>query len=259
MKDNYIPVWFGVVCAIIFVPITITACNPVDTKSAEFLPANGSLQNTLSTLGTETSQLATQIAGQVQIDAAQQDAISCQASQLSSISESVTETPVPLHLLGDPTPYPVCTPPTCAPDEIYHCPDECPGGCGTTCATATPGVSSGYGHVLGKICYPGGFIPKMRLNFQEVNTQRILMFSILGDQDSYSLDIPAGVYVAFTTYPDNQIGGGYTYFVGCDGDTSPCTDHSLVPFVMQENHVRVDVNICDWHSDAIIFPVSPEK
>jgi glucose/arabinose dehydrogenase len=23
-------------------------------------------------------------------------------------------------------------------DEVYYCPDECPGGCGTTCATATP-------------------------------------------------------------------------------------------------------------------------
>ncbi len=33
---------------------------------------------------------------------------------------------------------PICTPPPCAPDEAYHCPDECPGGCGTTCATHTP-------------------------------------------------------------------------------------------------------------------------
>jgi len=31
-----------------------------------------------------------------------------------------------------------CTPPPCNIDEVYYCPDECPGGCGTTCATHTP-------------------------------------------------------------------------------------------------------------------------
>jgi hypothetical protein len=32
----------------------------------------------------------------------------------------------------------MCTPPLCKPDEIYYCPKECPGGCGTECATRTP-------------------------------------------------------------------------------------------------------------------------
>lgn len=32
----------------------------------------------------------------------------------------------------------LCTPPPCGEDEAYHCPDECPGGCGTVCATHTP-------------------------------------------------------------------------------------------------------------------------
>jgi glucose/arabinose dehydrogenase len=32
----------------------------------------------------------------------------------------------------------VCTPPACGDDEAYSCPDECPGGCGTVCATHTP-------------------------------------------------------------------------------------------------------------------------
>jgi len=36
------------------------------------------------------------------------------------------------------TPVAVCTPPPCRGDEVYYCPDECPGGCGTTCATPTP-------------------------------------------------------------------------------------------------------------------------
>ncbi len=36
------------------------------------------------------------------------------------------------------TPMPVCTPPACALGEEYYCAGECPGGCGTTCATPTP-------------------------------------------------------------------------------------------------------------------------
>jgi hypothetical protein len=35
------------------------------------------------------------------------------------------------------TPYVMCTPPACAPDEVYYCPGECLGGCGTICVTPT--------------------------------------------------------------------------------------------------------------------------
>ncbi len=33
---------------------------------------------------------------------------------------------------------PVCTPPLCARNAVYVCYDECPGGCGTSCAMFTP-------------------------------------------------------------------------------------------------------------------------
>ena len=32
----------------------------------------------------------------------------------------------------------VCTPPACEPGEVYYCPETCPCGCGTECATRTP-------------------------------------------------------------------------------------------------------------------------
>ena len=44
-----------------------------------------------------------------------------------------------------PTFFPQCTPPVCAigTSETYHCPGgDCPGGCGTTCATYTPTPST---------------------------------------------------------------------------------------------------------------------
>ena len=39
----------------------------------------------------------------------------------------------------DETPILMCTPPACAPGEVYVCPGgDCPGGCGTICAAPTP-------------------------------------------------------------------------------------------------------------------------
>ena len=51
--------------------------------------------------------------------------------------EPATDTVEPVHLTTE-APRPACTPPACSPDEVYYCPDECPGGCGTICATPTP-------------------------------------------------------------------------------------------------------------------------
>lgn len=39
---------------------------------------------------------------------------------------------------------PVCTPPNCARNEEYVCYDECPGGCGTSCAMFTPAPQMMY-------------------------------------------------------------------------------------------------------------------
>jgi len=50
-----------------------------------------------------------------------------------------TETPT---LVTEPTETetyaPVCTPPACQVNETYSCLGDCPGGCGTVCATVTP-------------------------------------------------------------------------------------------------------------------------
>jgi hypothetical protein len=50
-------------------------------------------------------------------------------------AEGATVTPSPTNAL--PTPMVVCTPPLCSADEVYYCDGECPGGCGTRCATPT--------------------------------------------------------------------------------------------------------------------------
>ncbi len=40
----------------------------------------------------------------------------------------------------DQPPAAMCTAPACAQGEVYFCAGDCPGGCGTTCATPTPPV-----------------------------------------------------------------------------------------------------------------------
>jgi hypothetical protein len=230
-----------------------TTCTPLPNNSESLI------KGTISALGTETSQLATRLSGQQQIDDAQQDAISDLSTRMPFDFDEATETLTPLPFKETLTPYPVCTPPSCAPDEMYHCPDDCPGGCGTTCATATPGISSGTGQAWGEICYPEETIPEMTIYFQETNTQGTLEFTVAVGQDSYQLDIPAGVYVAFAWLPNNVAGGGYTQFVRCNPNISSCTDHALVPFLVQDNHVVVDVDICDWDTDKIEFPILPEE
>ena len=50
-----------------------------------------------------------------------------------------TSTPIEEQPTVDPeTPIIQCTPPPCQANEVYHCPGDCPGGCGTICATRTP-------------------------------------------------------------------------------------------------------------------------
>lgn len=60
------------------------------------------------------------------------------------IGQAVTGTPPPVTLATEDdillaaTPILMCTPPACAPGEVYSCPSgDCPGGCGTVCAAPT--------------------------------------------------------------------------------------------------------------------------
>jgi tRNA A-37 threonylcarbamoyl transferase component Bud32 len=51
---------------------------------------------------------------------------------------SPTSFPTPTAAPAGDTIQPACTPPVCRSDEVYFCPGDCPGGCGTQCVTVTP-------------------------------------------------------------------------------------------------------------------------
>jgi len=250
MKAVQMKIWLKVIRSIGFVFLISTACLPL---AGDPLSSQGFLEGTVSGLETETSRLATLVTGQKQMDDTQQGVISQLNTLMPSKSGYATAAPTPLPLFETSTPYPVCTPPACAPDEMYHCPGDCPGGCGTTCATVTPGISSGSGQVWGKICFPDDRVPPMTLYFQEINTLEITALSTAENQASYELVLSAGVYLAFAWLPDKETGGSYSHFVPCNQNAS-CTDHNLVPFLVQENHVTTGVDICDWNGDTTLFP-----
>ena len=51
---------------------------------------------------------------------------------------AVTEMPSPIDAQPTESLLMTCTPPACNADETYFCSGDCPGGCGTVCATVTP-------------------------------------------------------------------------------------------------------------------------
>ncbi len=64
--------------------------------------------------------------------------IALMACNLPAMLTPLTETPSPTAAPPTEAPLLMCTPPACNADETYSCPVDCPGGCGTVCATVTP-------------------------------------------------------------------------------------------------------------------------
>lgn len=66
--------------------------------------------------------------------------LACQAVTQLAVDPTLSgpTMPPPPGPTSNEEPRPVCTPPLCAPDQVYYCPDECPGGCGTICVIPTP-------------------------------------------------------------------------------------------------------------------------
>lgn len=63
-------------------------------------------------------------------------ALTAEPGSTTAIVDNPTATPSPAVVE---TPILMCTPPACGPGETTSCPtDDCPGGCGTVCATAPP-------------------------------------------------------------------------------------------------------------------------
>jgi hypothetical protein len=113
---------------------------------------------------------------------------------------------------------------------------------------------SDNGTVTGSVCFPGESIPEMTLYFQEVNRGDLAYQSLSQDQDSYSVILSPGDYIAFA-YPLNspELGGSYSQAVLCGLDAD-CTDHTPVQFTVKPGEETGSVDICDWYSPEDVPP-----
>ena len=78
------------------------------------------------------------------------------------------------------TPEIQCTPAACTENESYYCPDSCPGGCGTTCATHTPEAIPAWWHPQPGLTFHIQYTGDLDLN-QPVDVYFIDLFDTPGD------------------------------------------------------------------------------
>jgi hypothetical protein len=117
------------------------------------------------------------------------------------------------------------------------------------------------GTVTGSVCYPSEFIPEMTLYFEELTRGDLAYQSHPEGQDSYSIILPPGTYVAYAYPLDGKgLGGMYSQAVVC-GLGAECTDHTPVIFEVKPGQETSGVNICDWYSpeDVLLDPLAAEN
>lgn len=124
-----------------------------------------------------------------------------------------------------------------SPTRIAHSPPAT--------ATATPEPEPAT--ISGRICFPSESIPPMDLYIEDLDHATAVEMRIARDQSSYSVDVPAGHYLAYAWLPDFSLYGGYTHAVPC-GLSVECTDHRLVELSLDAGEKRADVDICDWYA-----------
>jgi hypothetical protein len=114
------------------------------------------------------------------------------------------------------------------------------------------------GLVTGKICYPSESIPPMTVYFRSTLDSSVKTLEIEADQNTYSVNLEPGTYVAYA-YPKDETthGGMYSAMVSC-GLADHCKDHTLLPVEVRTGETVSDIDICDWYAEAGMVPLPPD-
>lgn len=121
--------------------------------------------------------------------------------------------------------------------------------------TPTP-AAGGTGTVTGQVCYPSEEIPAMTAYFEDTASGDATAVDISRNQSSYSVDLPAGEYLAYAWLPGMELGGSYSEAVPC-GLTADCEDHSLLPFTVEAGMTVQNIDLCDWYGGPEVIPTPP--
>ncbi len=92
-----------------------------------------------------------------------------------------------------------------------------------------------HGTVTGSLCYPSEFNPPMTLYFERVGTNETIQFSIVENQNVYSVLLPNGTYYAYAWAPNYNLEGAYTDSSGL-----------MKTFVVRGGETTANINLCDW-------------
>lgn len=93
----------------------------------------------LGTAGPVIFTLHAQLGGTAELTVQVNYETECACGTVCFFRRTVFSTPFSVTVAGPTaTPTAVCIPPLCGAEEVLACPDTCPGGCGTICATQTP-------------------------------------------------------------------------------------------------------------------------
>ena len=122
--------------------------------------------------------------------------------------------------------------------------------------TQTPSPTPLEDNVLGKICFPGETIPAMNAYFENTETEALVELPIAPGQDSYEIKLDSGTYIAYAWLPDFSQGGLYSRAVPC-GLGEECDDHTLLPFMVEQNEIIEGIDLCDWYAGPFNVPYPP--
>ncbi|MBL8063347.1 MAG: hypothetical protein JNK32_10030 [Anaerolineales bacterium] len=92
-----------------------------------------------------------------------------------------------------------------------------------------------HGTVGGNLCYPSEFNPPMTLYFENAVTGERIQFSIVENQNTYSVLLPNGRYYAYAWAPGYNLEGAYTH-----------TNGLMKSFLVEGGLTTPFINLCDW-------------
>jgi hypothetical protein len=113
------------------------------------------------------------------------------------------------------------------------------------------------GTVTGSVCFPSESIPEMTLYLEEITRGDLAYQYHPQDQNSFSIILSPGAYIAYAYPVDSpDIGGIYSQAVLC-GLGAECTDHAPVIFEVKPGEETSGVEICDWYAQDDM-PLNPQ-
>jgi len=119
-------------------------------------------------------------------------------------------------------------------------------------ASFSQGLGAVAGTIEGAIAFPSELVPSMTVYASDLDTARVHSAQLARGQANFSIEVPPGRYVLFSTPNEPgapNIYGAYTEYSLCapHGVDGKCEDHALVAVAITARVQRTAVTIDDWY------------